>query len=538
MEKGGLNGDEKGQGVSKTKSLQDEEPEQSYFRLESLPLEIINLIILYSFDGCRDRERSSFPAVILTLSRRFRDISLTLPEIWSYIRISRESKVEIIRQTIQRSRNKHLEVEILWMNRGSVLASQYAGERTFEDAYPLLAPHTGRIASLRIEDVEIGTPRLFEDFIHSNSWPILHTLSLERCSPDYWIDESSEEKLDLHITSQSFPSIVELRLEATELRVPLSNGITVLTLAYWVGPYPLQLVYLRELQHLEQLHITQPFCSIPSYSLEQALQEYGPPIVLSRLQVFTIKDVVWRHVSMLLCFLQTPSLIELSISLEEEEWDDVIDQWFPEFGETAWTQIAFPQLTTLKLENTDALQEDLVLLLSRMPSSLTQLSIHRDRSKSVYARPKTIEQFFRPELARLRSQLTHIKFFGVTTPDIVSLVCDGGCTSLASLILDLESSTFSLESNSWKDAEKHSVALNAIRGLEGVDVELCVPNASVTSGMSIDRRCVDMDDWRERFPDEFRLAQEKFGTTINVFTLDAGVAYIDSVMKALDQSFS
>jgi len=126
---------------------------------------------------------------------------------------------------------------------------------------------------------------------------------------------------------------------------------------------------------------------------------------------------------------------------------------------------------------------------------------------------ETIKLLLQPELAQLRSHLKRIKFYGTDPFDIVLLVRDGGCERLTSIVLDVEASSFLSGMTSWKDAEKHSAAMDVIRGLEDIDVELCVPDdrrvtIRIPEMTSVSLRCVDMNDWKEKFPEEVELSKK------------------------------
>ena len=434
--------------------------------LEYLPVEIVNLILVNCFDLSHGRDRSRLPTVILSLSRRFRDISLALPRLWSYLLISHDSKLEGLRLTVQRSRNERLDVEI-------PSSPTLCPSVTLEEIYPLLLPCVHRISSLIIRDPMIEDRNPFENFIQSSHWPNLRTLRITRSMQDY-------PQIELQFPSDHFPCIEQLEIHATHIHwhVPFPKSLSKLNLTGWGNASNLDWACFGEFQHLEELEIDNPYLFIFSDTLDLAYIEHGPACILLSLKKFVITNVDWKDMCMLLCFIHAPALQSLSIHLMP--YDTRWMKWNPQFSGTVWGQVSYPELRSLRLNNTAVLQDDLVVFLSNMPRSLHHLLIHRDTGRLVPTRHQTITQLLHPELAQLRGQLEKLEFFGVDAVDIALLVRDGSCASLKSIYMDVESSNPEWDST-IEEAENHAAAVNIIRGLVGVDVTLCMPGLNVGS---------------------------------------------------------
>jgi len=504
--------------------------------LESLPIEIINQMLVQCFKTSEGRARSRFPADIQSLSRQFQNISLELPEIWAYLRISYDSTMLKINLRVRRSRNRPLEVEITsrwsepYLDEGP--GSYSHGEAStpdesfylvehlrnikygamLQEVYQILAPRTNRIVSLDVQEYPnykpIVSPNNFIGFFNSNFWPVLQSCSYHG---DYLSGYPIDHHTDFSLPPDRFPSIIRLRLYGTVFRGPLSTNITELHVSFCLTPYPVGLACFRQLPHLERLFIDSGFERIPANSVDDALQSHGPPCHLLNLQVLSMRLSHWTALCMLLCFLQTPNVRHVVIRLSSKS------RYGPNlgiaFGGRAWSQVRLPGLCTLELRDGAIPRDNLLSFLTHMPSSLTRLIFADDPGEGLVdiSGSNNSPLLLHPDLAGLRGELISIRFRCTPAPDILSLVRDGGCTKLTSIVLDIGSSTFHPALGSWEDFKKHSRAIGAIRQLEGVDVELRTANHREIRpsryGYQGDRY-VDEEHWKEHFPDELQWARQ------------------------------
>jgi len=424
-------------------------------------------------------------------------------------------------QTIQRSQDKLLEVEFTkcyssqskkehgYFSSSGLLdfntremTNGHSRDLPFIDRlhhiYELLAPCTGRIVSLHannpVSPQHFRAGRVnFEQFFSSNSWPVLRSFS--------YIHGSGWRSINLPLTSDRFPSIIYVRLYSMDLSTPLSRSIIELHLSH-CGHNLVRWAYFGELQHLERLFIDDSCLPHQSESLDEELQLHGPSSNLLNLQVLVIENVDWRDLCLLLGFLRTPNLRDLVIHLGVHF--DSLSNWNPEFSGIAWLEVRLPQLCSLELRNTAVIQDDLVSLLTHLPSSLTHLMLRGDQEGFNPSGEDTLRMVLRPELARLRCNLTHIEFFNIRAPDVVSLVRDGGCASLTSIVLDLQPPTFPSLGISKYSAECSTV-IGVLRELEGVEVEFRArgEHREPRAVLEAQTRYADKGDWRERFSDDF-----------------------------------
>ena len=101
----------------------------------------------------------------------------------------------------------------------------------------------------------------------------------------------TEPEIELRIASEHFPTIENLHLSHTNFRGPFSKSITFLTLSYCRDYHRVDWSCFSELQHLTHLFITEPTLTIQMDTLDGAIEYYGPPSILSGLQVLKLRDV-------------------------------------------------------------------------------------------------------------------------------------------------------------------------------------------------------------------------------------------------------
>ncbi|KAH8112055.1 hypothetical protein DFH11DRAFT_1609437 [Phellopilus nigrolimitatus] len=313
----------------------------------SLPNEVLSQIFEMAF-----AENKHISATLSLVCRRFREIVLHLPKLWTYLHVSKDPRL-----FLERSQSLGISLDIRIKN------DETPAERLLRQA----ELHTDRweVFMLRRDlDCDIAscdTMKHLREHFSRTTFPSLETLSVD-CDCDVALDNmghvlEGEEDADSGIrnffSTWDTPALRKLKISNLIPSLLRANSLTCIELrldgysrTYELAIWNLQTIaaFLASCRSLEELKLTLQSIIYLSNETQAHVELQGIKSIH-----FDIQDCDCEPVEALLGALSTPNLTELSINTLKSSYETVdalLEIFFPE-SERRWTR-----LETLSLEMT------------------------------------------------------------------------------------------------------------------------------------------------------------------------------------------
>lgn len=296
----------------------------SIYRLPNEILTAILELMVHSPENSVQRFDSRAPINFSRVTRLWRDIALSAPNLWSTIDVM---NIHVAPTFLAHSKSAPLYIDLapgrvrphvvstdIFVHLAS--ESQYfaivRGHETLVSQFPrLIRPilsHIERCRSLRIRGIELEELAVFDT-------PAPNLESFYACYNDS-SETFDEERSDAHLFKDSTPRLRELELIGicVPLNVPIYRGLVRLSLervGFLVSPINMLLDALAACPLLE-------FFSLMDVQFEQDYFTQNPPIPLLHLQDLLLDEVACNSVHSILTSIQVPPSLKMAVYVDSQ----------------------------------------------------------------------------------------------------------------------------------------------------------------------------------------------------------------------------
>ncbi|KAJ6623703.1 hypothetical protein B0H10DRAFT_2009232 [Mycena sp. CBHHK59/15] len=342
----------------------EDKTESMGFHRRPLPDEVLRRIFLYIHQLS---ERN--PLLLTSLTKRWRDLAVSLPSLWTAVRINHDRHLSVLAEIISRSKTLPIDIYI------RLEAYKYRFSTEYEDAIDTLIAHITRWRSLtivatnpvlhhirdRIQGILMPALEHFE-LIQCDTGPVHHlgpfvfdpsvftSLRLERtmmypADASLLVGIKSIELVESSLAMLDEQKLLSLAYPTMEPRPPSMTSVERLVVIA-SNPVTHGLSYSPAFYPMHLTSVTFARLEAPSMDLVQALSHvYGTALSSPVLQVLEIADIHGHALVMLLAVIRSRSFSALhTLSIAAIDMDGFDDK----------VMDAFSVVTHLSLARVDA----------------------------------------------------------------------------------------------------------------------------------------------------------------------------------------